>query len=195
MQTFLMWRNYAFSMLNLDPRRLFKQRLEAEEVLRTITGRSDGWKNHPAVKMWQGYPGALSGYIWCISEAARERELDYIAVDAEKMGQIALEAGVGQEVPHLVADFMADALPDFRERPPVELPPWWADDRLYRSHRSNLLRKAVEGYRRGHEEGNKLYLGYYDTWLPYYRAVFGDVPEDLPYFWPSNEPEYAIFFH
>lgn len=63
MQTFLMWRNYAFSMLHLDPRRLFKQRLEAEGILREITGRSDRWKNHPAVRMWKGYAPALTGYV------------------------------------------------------------------------------------------------------------------------------------
>src|SRR5512142_1001307 len=194
MQTFLMWRNYTLSMLNLDSRRLFKQRLEAEGILRTITGRSDSWKNHPAVRMWRGYAPALTGYIWCISQAARERGLDYAAVDEGKMKQIALAAGVGEDVPHLVAEFMADALPNFTNRCPVELPPWWADDRLVLSHRSNLLRKAKEGWRKGHEEGNKRYLGYYDIWLPYYRSVFGDIPDDLPYFWPPNEPEYTIFF-
>lgn len=194
MQTFLMWRNYTFSMLNLDPRRLFKQRLEAEGILREITGRSDRWKNHPAVRMWRGYAPALTGYICCISTAARARGLDYAAVSEQRMWQIAAEAGVGGDVPYQVADFMAGALPNFTNRCPVELPPWWADERLYLSHRSALLRKAKEGWRKGHEEGNRRYLVYYDTWLPYYQLVFGDIPDDLPYFWPPKEPEYAIFF-
>ncbi len=194
MQTFLMWRNYAFSMRNLDPRRLFKQRLEAEGILREITGRSDRWKNHPAVRMWKGYAPALTGYIWCISQAAKERGLDYVTLDEQKMAQIAREAGVGPDIPHVIAEFMADELPDFTTRPPVELPPWWADDRLYLSHRSALLRKAKEGWRKGHEEGNNRYLGYYDIWLPFYQSVFGDIPDDLPYFWPPNEPEYASYF-
>ena len=194
MQTFLMWRNYAFSMLHLDPRRLFKQRLEAEGILREITGRSDRWKNHPAVRMWKGYAPALTGYVWCISQAAKKRGLAYITLDEPKMAQIADEAGVGPDIPRVIAEFMADELPDFTTRPPVTLPPWWADDRLYLSHRSSLLRKAKEGWRKGHEEGNKRYLGYYDIWLPFYQSVFGDIPDDLPYFWPPNEPEYAIFF-
>lgn len=194
MQTFLMWRNYTFSMLHLDPRRLFKQRLEAEGILREITGRSDRWKNHPAVRMWRGYAPALTGYIWCISQAAEERGLGYVTLNEDKMAQIAIEAGVAPDVPHVLAAFMEDALPDFSTPPPVALPPWWADDRLYISHRSALLRKAKEGWRKGHEEGNRRYLRYYDIWLPFYQSVFVGIPDDLPYFWPPNQPEYAAFY-
>lgn len=194
MQTFLMWRNYTFSMLNLDPRRLFKQRLEAEGILRTLTGRSVSWRNHPAVRMWRGYNPALTGYIWCISQAARERGLDYAAVTEARMRQIAAEAGVEGDAPFQVAEFMAGALPGFTDPCPITLPPWWADERFYLSHRSSLLRKAKEGWRKGHEEGNRRYLAYYDIWLPYYQSVFGDIPDDLPYFWPPNEPDYAGFF-
>jgi len=43
----------------------------------------------------------------------------------------------------------------------VLVPPWWGDERLHRSHRSNLLRKD-----------------------PVHYAMFTDVPNDLPYFWP-----------
>jgi hypothetical protein len=141
-------------------RRLFKQRLEAEEILQEITGRSDRWKNHPAVRMWKGYAPALTGYVWCISRAAKGRGLDYITLDEQKMEHIAKEAGVWPDIPHVIAEFMEDELPDFTTRPPVDLPPWWADDRLYLSHRSALLRKAKEGWRKGHEEGNNRYLGY-----------------------------------
>ncbi len=48
-----------------------------------------------------------------------------------------------------------------------ELPPWLGDEALHVSHRSALLRKDPERY----------------------RAMFGDVPDDLPYVWPaSNRP-------
>ena len=43
------------------------------------------------------------------------------------------------------------------------LPPWLGDPDLHRSHRSALLRKDAA----------------------YYRDVFTDVPDDLPYVWPS----------
>src|SRR5512133_4336442 len=106
-----MLRNYIVSMLHLDPRRLFKQRLEAEGILREITGRSDRWKNHPAVRMWKGYAPALTGYVWCISQAAKERGLNYITLVEQKMAQIAREAGVAQDIPHVIAEFMAAELP------------------------------------------------------------------------------------
>jgi hypothetical protein len=43
------------------------------------------------------------------------------------------------------------------------LPPWWGDERLHASHRSNLLRKDPAHYGR---------FGWAE-------------PPDLPYFWPA----------
>jgi len=69
MQTFLPYPSFDKSAKVLDYRRLGKQRLEAYQILRTITGQSDGWKNHPIVKMWAGYPSALKAYLnACIKE-------------------------------------------------------------------------------------------------------------------------------
>jgi hypothetical protein len=45
------------------------------------------------------------------------------------------------------------------------LPGWLGDDRIHRSHRSALVRKDSE----------------------FYRPVFGDVPDDLPYHWPEPD--------
>lgn len=47
---------------NLDWRRLGKQRVEAYQIWRVITGVTKGWKNHPAVKMWEGHQCALALY-------------------------------------------------------------------------------------------------------------------------------------
>ena len=44
----------------------------------------------------------------------------------------------------------------------LELPEWLGDPALHLSHRSNLVRKDPE----------------------FYRPLFGDVPDDLPYVWP-----------
>lgn len=53
----------------LDYRRLGKQRVEAYQIWRTLTGLSRGWKNHPAVKMWEGYTCFLAIYCnACIDE-------------------------------------------------------------------------------------------------------------------------------
>lgn len=51
-----------------------------------------------------------------------------------------------------------------------ELPPWLGDKEFHRSHQSSLVRKDP-----GH-----------------YRQYFGDVPDDLPYVWPSSDRERRI---
>lgn len=47
----------------LDYKRLGKQRVEAYQILRTLRKHSHGWKNHPAVKMWEGHEDALALYM------------------------------------------------------------------------------------------------------------------------------------
>ncbi|HVF06423.1 MAG TPA: MSMEG_6728 family protein [Frankiaceae bacterium] len=44
------------------------------------------------------------------------------------------------------------------------LPPWLGDEAFHLAHRSSLLRKDPD----------------------WYRPIFGDVPEDLPYVWPTK---------
>ena len=43
------------------------------------------------------------------------------------------------------------------------MPRWLGDEAFHLSHRSNLVRKDPE----------------------FYRLRFGDVPDDLPYVWPT----------
>lgn len=45
----------------------------------------------------------------------------------------------------------------------LDLPPWLGDEAFHLSHRSNLLRKDPE----------------------FYRERFGNIPDDLPYIWPT----------
>ena len=61
-QTFLPYPDFRKSLQCLDYRRCGKQRVEAMQVYNTITGKSDGWKNHPIVRMWRGYSSALAEY-------------------------------------------------------------------------------------------------------------------------------------
>lgn len=44
-------------------------------------------------------------------------------------------------------------------------PPWLGDERFHISHQSNLLRKDPQ----------------------YYRKAFPGVPDNIPYFWPTND--------
>ncbi|ACU96618.1 MSMEG_6728 family protein [Saccharomonospora viridis] len=46
-----------------------------------------------------------------------------------------------------------------------DLPPWLGDEEFHRSHRSALVRKDPE----------------------HYRPLFPDVPDNLPYVWPSSD--------
>lgn len=46
----------------LDYRRLGKQRVEAYQIWRAITGQTKGWRNHPAALAWQGHQCALAMY-------------------------------------------------------------------------------------------------------------------------------------
>lgn len=60
--TFLPYADYDLSAQSLDYRRLGKQRVETYQVLRALIGESDGWRNHPITKMWQGYEYELAEY-------------------------------------------------------------------------------------------------------------------------------------
>lgn len=63
MQTFLPYPDLRASAQCLDPKRLGKQRVEAYQILRTLQGITQGWRNHPAVRMWRGYEAALGAYM------------------------------------------------------------------------------------------------------------------------------------
>lgn len=64
MQTFLPYPDFIKSAQVLDYRRLGKQRLECYQIIRILDGTTPEarWRNHPAVKMWDGYLEALKEY-------------------------------------------------------------------------------------------------------------------------------------
>lgn len=62
MQTFLPSSDYYESARMLDYRRLGKQRVEVLQILRALMGKTNGWRNHPAVRMWRGYERELVTY-------------------------------------------------------------------------------------------------------------------------------------
>jgi hypothetical protein len=67
-QTFLPYPDCAASAAVLDDRRLGKQRVEALQVLRALARATYGWKHHPAVRMWVGYPEAVAAYGLAVCE-------------------------------------------------------------------------------------------------------------------------------
>jgi hypothetical protein len=121
MQTFLPYESFLESAKVLDRQRLGKQRVEKNQILRTLTGVSSGWQNHPAVKMWRGYDQALADYgaTICI----------------EWLGRGYKDSLLDKFIDHM------DGAQD------CEMPDWLGNQDLHLSHRSNLLRKLPDHYR------------------------------------------------
>ncbi len=116
MQTFLPDQDFTKTARILDKKRLFKQLVEAGQILNTLEGRSVGWKNHPAVRMWVGHESGLRLYQNIIYDECIKR--GFKLVKSKKM-----------DLPGIIS-----------------LPDWIRDDRLCSSHRGNLLRKDPEYY-------------------------------------------------
>lgn len=117
MQTFLPYENFKNTALCLDRQRLGKQRVETLQILNTLLGLSEGWRSHPAVKMWRGYEAAL----WLYGQTM-----------------------IGEWVARGYKNTMV--LPGHFTAKDLKMPPWLGDKRLHASHRSNLLRKDPVWY-------------------------------------------------
>ena len=74
MQTFLPYADFEKSARCLDPRRLGKQRVEAYTLLKVMLNPElQGWRNHPAFKIWDGYDFALISYGMTMCDEWRRR--------------------------------------------------------------------------------------------------------------------------
>lgn len=59
----------------LDPKRLRKQIIECDQILKAIRGESEAWKNHPVVKMYRPYFSFLAAYsdtLWTFEQGCRD---------------------------------------------------------------------------------------------------------------------------
>lgn len=120
MQTFMPTDDYAIVSYQLDDKRLGKQRVEAYQILRALTGVSTGWVNHPATRMWQGYEYNLAEY-----------------------GLQTCEEWISRGFNDSLYDKFTDALDNL----PVTKSPWWvSDSTIHKTHQSNLLRKDWNHY-------------------------------------------------
>ncbi len=144
MQTFLPYVSFRKSAVVLDNKRLGKQRVEAYQILKILLKLRDhpkakpAWRNHPAVLMWKNWEPALCVYgaDMCHEWARRgyEDNLEWYFIEAWLIRFKGQSATI----------------------------PTWLTPKLTRSHRSNLLRKHPNHYRR---------------YWPKLR-------DDLPYHWP-----------
>lgn len=124
--TFLPYASFQKSAECLDNRRLGKQRVECDQIIKllldlpTIAGkRRTGWRNHTAVRMWRGYVPALMLYMnTCVNEwVKRGKNNNY---------QLWPESETGSAV----------------------MPPWLGDERVHSSHRKVLLYKEADWYKK-----------------------------------------------
>lgn len=133
MQTFLPHADFEESARALDDRRLGKQRVEALQILRALTRPVYGWKQHPAVRMWQGFEEALGSYGLAVCHEWRRRGFTD-TVETKILDEL---RGAGVAVPPRTQARLAEA---------GALPPWLGEEPLHRAHRSALLRKDREHY-------------------------------------------------
>jgi pyrimidine dimer DNA glycosylase len=159
MQTFLPYPSFLASAQALDRQRLGKQRVETLQILRALELPDYGWQNHPAVRMWRGRTPALVRYgldcvrVWT-SRGHGDSTAEQIAEFAPWIGELSQD--------DLRREFL--------------LPTWLGNERLHRSHRSQLIGKDAE----------------------FYRPLFPETPEGLDYFWPEPDPvaaDAAAEFH
>lgn len=134
MQTFVPENNFKDISLVLDNKRLGKQRVEVLQILKANLGMTKGWVNHPASIMWRENLQGLSAYGVAICEEWISRGFNDTCLN---------------KIYNLVT-------PDADD-----LPYWWGREDIMVSHRSNLLRKAPE----------------------HYRKFWASTPYDLPYVW------------
>jgi hypothetical protein len=146
-QTFLTSKNFAENAKILDVKRLGKQRVEAIQIANALLGRTKGWKNHPAVQQWKGYEKCLV-----------KKYLKSVIDEWEARGYKGPKCKEHFEILSEIVEPLSDETP------------WWLEEpfaqKLFTSHKSNLLRKNAE----------------------FYSQFFNEDPH-LEYWWPSRHVE------
>ena len=161
MQTFLASTNTLKAARALDNKRLNKQILECYQILNVLSGRSKtgAWRNHPAVKMWEGYEHGLWEYVrGMISEAS----LRGIKTENNVKNLNALYEECAEDWGN-------------------EHPEFWRDEnkvmRIITTHRANLFKK------------DPLYYAHYQYAVtsPYNSPCCPDRKQPCKYYWPTHE--------
>jgi hypothetical protein len=130
MQTFLPYSNFEESARALDNKRLNKQILEGYQILKVLNNPDPkaAWRNHPAVRMWDGSETFLYKYIMAMAQTATAR---------------------GIKTDKNLANILELKSKTFKNWGSA-LPAWYSEEktiqRLTESHRANLYRKDPEYY-------------------------------------------------
>lgn len=125
MQIFITSRKAEECAQNLDTKRLFKQIIEAHQVLDIISGSYEkkGWQNHPIVAQWKPYRDFLIVLINAFIKEMKTRK-------TKKGKPYNLQNDKFNEIK---TDTLA-----------VERPPFMDDEQILSNHRANLIRKCRE---------------------------------------------------
>jgi len=134
MQTFLPYPDFQKSIRILDSKRLGKQRVETFQVLNILLERTK-------TKGWRNHPVTQ---MWTGYESALQLYQNYTIQEWINRGYKNT-----MQFENLIIE--------------ARMPKWLGDERLHRSHRSNLLRKDYE----------------------YYSQFFDEDP-NLEYYWPKK---------
>lgn len=161
MQVFVPLPDIEASVQALDVPRLGKQRVEALQMLSSLAGKSAGWLDHPAARMWAGYEQGLLSYAAAC--CLRVRSLGWVDHVLEQVYERQADFG------HLIHD------------PP--LPPWWGGP-VHASHRARLIVK--EHYRGEGSHYADLWPDDYDHVMS--RVERGTITQeqDAEYVWPIS---------
>ncbi|MFH0846269.1 MAG: pyrimidine dimer DNA glycosylase/endonuclease V [Patescibacteria group bacterium] len=123
MQTFLPYKDFRKTARSLDDKRLFKQLVEARQIINLITtgktksGRKyRGFINHPARFMWEGYPDSLKNYA---NEILKEIQIRGRTKTSMRL----------------------------LRTQKIKNPKWLGNEKFHASHRASLLAKDYEHYK------------------------------------------------
>ena len=125
----------------LDKKRLNKQKVEANQILKASLGLTKGWVNHPAVLMWKGYSNALKYYFNEITKACINRgfknNMTFYDFSQEEINNIEYQT---------IQDYLENGIPFEASSNKIIFPWWFQWEPLIYSHQASLLRKFPEYY-------------------------------------------------
>jgi hypothetical protein len=140
MQTFLPYvYNFDLSAQALDNKRLNKQLLEGRQIYAALLGRTAGWVNHPATRMWRNHENMLYKYLYSVMRECKRRgiktEKNWTAI--EELHESNWNRGEG-----------------------ITVPGWMTDEsiatKIETTHRGNLYNKDPEYYFEFQRESKKI---------------------------------------
>lgn len=136
MQTFMPYPSFAESAASLDKRRCFKQVIEAKQIIACLEGTSNvKWKNHPAVKQWDGYVDMLKHYYnvflkHCIQVHKYNTKMGYMNCEYDEVDQNDTSKIKAKRILNYIGEY----------------PWWWNEEQYHRSHRARLIAKDEKFY-------------------------------------------------